>query len=157
MAVFSLFVATSEAEQIERQDQHGFICPPDSNGKFLCLTCGQDSNGRLGCLTKNGVATALDDDKPLCTGDRTACDIVKISQLTRGIVAIQLTKNIPFTKNLRLGVPQQVISIKLFLAMEKTDCNGNGSRTTVTITKSDTAITVIPGYLCEARAAWEER
>jgi hypothetical protein len=102
------------------------------------------------------------DDRSLCTGDRTACDIVKIiqqgtDQASGGHVVIQLTKNIHFVKNLRLGMPQEAISMELLLAGNESACNGNHSSTPITLNKSDRGIIVIPGYLCEMKAAWEAR
>jgi hypothetical protein len=98
----------------------------------------------------------LADDKPPCTGDRTACDILQVSQhgtdpASGAHVVIQFTrKTVP-------GVPQQAIYLELYLAKQKSQCSGNVSKTLANVNEGVSGVRSIDGYLCKLRATWERR
>jgi hypothetical protein len=99
---------------------------------------------------------SLADDKPPCSGDKTACDILQISQ--RGTdPASGAHVVIKFDRKVAPGVPQQAIYMQLYLAKQKSQCGGNLSPTLANVNEGSSGVRSIDGYLCKLKATWERR
>jgi len=107
----------------------------------------------LQCLGSAVFFPCIADEKPACTGDKSACDALKITQSgtdpASGAHVI-----------IKLGAPQpgyadQPIYMELSLAKQKSEC-GSGARTALAnVNPSDSRS--IDGYLCKLKATWQRR
>lgn len=89
------------------------------------------------------------DDKPPCSGDDTACNLLQIAQKGTDPAS---GAHVVISYHMKGEPRPKSINLQLYLAKSKSLCSGNVSMTVANVNEGSSGLRSIDGYLCKLRA-----